>query len=55
MPMPLPAIYHSAEMKPFREWLNGYFLETIGSLGGSLVSDEITDTTLTRLRSATKA
>jgi vanillate/3-O-methylgallate O-demethylase len=43
MPMPLPAIYHSAEMKPYREWLNGYFLETIGSLGGSLISDDITD------------
>ena len=43
MPMPLPAIYHGDEMKPYREWLNGYFLETIGSLGGSLVSDDITD------------
>ena len=37
------AIYHSAEMKPYRKWLNSYFLETIGSLGGSLVSDDITD------------
>jgi glycine cleavage system aminomethyltransferase T len=43
MPMPLPAIYHSDEMRPYREWLNGFFLETIGSLGGSLVSDDITD------------
>lgn len=43
MPMPLPAIYHSAEMKPYREWLNNYFLESIGSLGGSLVSDDIED------------
>lgn len=43
MPMPLPAIYHSTEMKPFREWLNTHFLETIGSLGGSFVSDDIVD------------
>jgi glycine cleavage system aminomethyltransferase T len=43
LPMPLPAIYHSEEMRPYREWLNGYFLETIGSLGGSLISDDITD------------
>lgn len=43
IPMPLPAIYHSEEMKPYREWLNNYFLETIASLGGSFVSDDITD------------
>ncbi|MCX6501466.1 MAG: aminomethyl transferase family protein [Microbacterium sp.] len=43
MPMPLPAIYQGDAMKPYREWLNGYFLETIGSLGGSLVSDDIAD------------
>jgi glycine cleavage system aminomethyltransferase T len=43
MPMPLPAIYHSAAMKPYREWLDGYFLETIGSLGGSLASERIED------------
>jgi vanillate/3-O-methylgallate O-demethylase len=43
MPMPLPAIYSGDAMKPYREWLNGYYLETIGSLGGSLVSDRIED------------
>ncbi len=43
VPMSLPAIYHSEEMKPYREWLNNYFLETIASLGGSFVSDDITD------------
>ncbi|MGO7897224.1 aminomethyl transferase family protein [Rhizobium ruizarguesonis] len=43
MPMPLPAIYHSAEMKPYREWLNQYFLESVASLGGSLLSDNIED------------
>lgn len=43
MPMPLPAIYTGEEMKPYREWLNQYYLESIGSLGGSLVSDRIED------------
>ena len=43
VPMPLPAIYHSKEMKPYREWLNNFFLETIASLGGSFVSEDITD------------
>jgi len=43
MPMPLPAIYQGDAMKPYREWLSTYFLETIGSLGGSLVSDDIRD------------
>jgi glycine cleavage system aminomethyltransferase T len=43
MPMPLPAIYHGAAMKPYRQWLTTHFLETIGSLGGSFVSDNIVD------------
>lgn len=43
MPMPLPAIYHGTAMKPYRQWLNTYFLETIGSLGGSFVSSDIRD------------
>ena len=43
MPMPLPAIYHSEEMRPYREWLTSHHLETIGSLGGSFVSSDITD------------
>lgn len=43
MPMPLPAIYHGEAMKPYRQWLTTYFLETIGSLGGSFVSDNIVD------------
>jgi vanillate/3-O-methylgallate O-demethylase len=43
MPMPLPAIYHGEAMKPYREWLTTHFLETIGSLGGSFVSDNIAD------------
>jgi len=43
MPMPLPAIYHNMEMKPYREWLTQFHLETVGSLGGSFVSDKIED------------
>ena len=43
MPMPLPAIYHGEEMRPYREWLGTNHLETIGSLGGSFVSQDIRD------------
>lgn len=43
MPMPLPAIYHGEAMRPYREWLTTHHLETIGSLGGSFVSDRIED------------
>ena len=43
MPMPLPAIYHGEEMRPYREWLTTNHLETIGSLGGSYVSADIRD------------
>lgn len=43
MPMPLPAIYGDERMRPYREWLNNYFLESIASLGGSLVSSDIED------------
>jgi len=43
MALPVPAIYHSAELKPYREWLSPRNLEGIGSIGGSFVSDDITD------------
>src|SRR5882724_12654685 len=43
MPLPCPAIYHSEEMKPYREWMTPMHLEVMGSLGGSLVSDSIVD------------
>lgn len=43
MPMPLPAIYADPALKGYREWLNNYFLESIGSLGGSLISSAIED------------
>ncbi|MDD7972859.1 aminomethyl transferase family protein [Roseinatronobacter alkalisoli] len=43
LPMPIPAIYAGAEMKPYREWLNSYFLESVASLGGSFMSEKIED------------
>lgn len=43
MAMPLPAIYRDEQMRAYREWLSQYNLESIGSLGGSLVSDRIED------------
>jgi vanillate/3-O-methylgallate O-demethylase len=43
MPLPCPAIYHSKEMKPYREWMTPMNLEVLGSLGGSLLSDNIVD------------
>jgi len=43
MPLPCPAIYHSDEMKPYREWMTPMHLEVLGSLGGSFVSDNIVD------------
>jgi len=43
MPLPCPAIYHSEEMRPYRDWMTPMNLEVMGSLGGSLVSDNILD------------
>jgi vanillate/3-O-methylgallate O-demethylase len=43
MPLPCPAIYHSKEMKPYREWMTPMHLEVLGSLGGSFESDNIVD------------
>jgi glycine cleavage system aminomethyltransferase T len=43
MPMPLPAIYDGDAMKPYRKWLTANHLEAVGSLGGSFLSDDITD------------
>ena len=43
MPLPCPAIYHSEEMRPYREWMTPMHLEVLGSLGGSLESDNIED------------
>jgi vanillate/3-O-methylgallate O-demethylase len=41
--LPVPAIYHSEEMKPYRQWLGPRNLEVMGSLGGSFMSDNIVD------------
>lgn len=41
--MPIPAIYHGEEMRPYRDWLTDHHLEALASLGGSFVSDDITD------------
>lgn len=43
VPLPVPAIYHTEKMKPFREWLKAFSLEGLVSLGGSFVSNDITD------------
>jgi glycine cleavage system aminomethyltransferase T len=43
MPMPVPAIYSSEAMRPYREWLTEYSLEAMCSLGGSFYSDNIED------------
>jgi glycine cleavage system aminomethyltransferase T len=43
MPLPCPAIYHSREMKSYREWMTPMHLEVMGSLGGSLESENIVD------------
>ncbi len=43
MATPLPGIYHSAEMKPFREWLTPRHRPALASLGGSLASQDIRD------------
>lgn len=41
--LPVPAIYTSAEMKPYREWLSSRSLEVLGSVGGSFRSENIED------------
>ena len=43
MPLPVPALYHSAETKGFREWCTPNHVEVMGSIGGSLDSDNILD------------
>jgi vanillate/3-O-methylgallate O-demethylase len=43
MPLPVPAVYHGEAMKPFREWLTIPHIEVLGSVGGSLASNNIED------------
>jgi vanillate/3-O-methylgallate O-demethylase len=47
IPSPLPAIYTSDEMKPYRQWLTAKSYEAMASLGGSFYSNDITDYYLT--------
>jgi glycine cleavage system aminomethyltransferase T len=47
IPSPCPAIYDSAEMKGYREWLPASGYEGMASIGGSFYSDDITDYYLT--------
>lgn len=44
IPSPLPGVYTSEQMKPYREWLPAESYEgSGGSIGGSFVSDNIAD------------
>jgi glycine cleavage system aminomethyltransferase T len=43
MATPLPAIYDSPSLRPFREWLRPDSRPALASLGGSLESDDIRD------------
>ncbi|MGC9537525.1 vanillate/3-O-methylgallate O-demethylase [Streptomyces sp. UG1] len=43
IPSPLPAIYSSEGLRPFREWLGGDSYEATNALAGSFVSDSIDD------------
>ncbi|RMF07630.1 MAG: aminomethyl transferase family protein [Alphaproteobacteria bacterium] len=47
IPSPLPAIFTGDKMKAFREWLPADGFEANGSLGGSMVSDNVEDYYLT--------
>ncbi|MQA11670.1 MAG: aminomethyl transferase family protein [Pseudonocardiaceae bacterium] len=48
IPSPLPGVYTSEQMKPYREWLSENSYEgNGGSIGGSFVSDDIEDYCLT--------
>jgi vanillate/3-O-methylgallate O-demethylase len=43
MALPCPAIYHGEALKPYREWMTPMHLEVLGSVGGSLESQNIFD------------
>ena len=47
IPSPLPAIYTGEDMKSYRQWLSTKSYESMASLGGSFVSDNIADYYLT--------
>ncbi|WP_112261371.1 vanillate/3-O-methylgallate O-demethylase [Lentzea terrae] len=43
IPSPLPAVYTSDELRPYREWLGADSYEATNALAGSFVSDHIED------------
>jgi vanillate/3-O-methylgallate O-demethylase len=43
IPSPLPAVYSSEELRPYREWLAPNSYEAINALAGSFVSQDIED------------
>jgi vanillate/3-O-methylgallate O-demethylase len=43
IPSPLPAVYTSEELRPYREWLGPDSYEATNALAGSFVSDRIED------------
>jgi vanillate/3-O-methylgallate O-demethylase len=43
IPSPLPAVYTSEELRPYREWLGADSYEATNALAGSYVSDKIQD------------
>jgi syringate O-demethylase len=43
IPSPLPAVYSSGSMKPYREWLPATGYEGSASVGGSFVSGDVED------------
>lgn len=47
IPGPLPAVFTGEELKPYQQWRPANGLEGMGSLGGSFVSDDISDYYLT--------
>ncbi len=47
IPSPLPAIYSTKELEPYRQWLTAKSYEAMASLGGSFYSDDIADYYLT--------
>lgn len=42
-PLPVPAVYDHEGMQEYREWLDADSIEAVCPLGGSFVSDDITD------------
>jgi vanillate/3-O-methylgallate O-demethylase len=43
IPSPLPAVYTSEELRPYREWLGADSYEATNAIAGSFVSDDIRD------------